>query len=238
MLGGSGIVLVSIIGFILYRRKEQAQFKTKVADTELKALKAQMNPHFIFNSLNSISDFIVKNDTVSATNYLTKFAKLMRQTLESSEKQEILLKEDLELLKTYLDIESRRLNNRFTYEIIVDDEIDIENVLVPPLILQPFIENSIWHGISKLDKKGHIAIEYKRDNHMILCAVEDNGVGRKRTENYKLKKNPSLGIKITKNRIEIINQLKKTKGTVALIDKDYGLRVEVKLPLQLAFKYD
>lgn len=234
IIGGS-IIIVIIIGFILYRRKEQESFKTKVAETELKALKAQMNPHFIFNSLNSISNFVLNNDIDTAHDYLTKFAKLMRQTLESSEKQDILLVDDLELLKTYLDIETKRLNHSFTYQIIIDKDIDIKNTLVPPLILQPFIENSIWHGISKLEDKGHIIIEIKKDKNMIICSVEDNGVGRQNSNLNALKKELSLGTKITKNRIEIINKLKKTNGSVKLIDKEKGLKVEVKLPLELAF---
>jgi tetratricopeptide (TPR) repeat protein/uncharacterized membrane-anchored protein YhcB (DUF1043 family) len=243
ILGGSGFVLAAIIGFILYRRKQdvltqtkEAEFKIKVADTELKALRAQMNPHFIFNSLNSIGDYILKNDTHAATDYLTKFSKLMRQTLENSEKKEVLLKDDIGLLITYLDIENKRFNNSFTYNIEIDEDIDTQNTLVPPLILQPFIENSIIHGLALQEGKGHILIEIKKDKDMIICAVDDNGVGRQKSIGTKsIKNKQSLGMKITKSRIEIINKLKKAKGAVTVIDKAKGLRVEVSLPLELAF---
>ncbi len=243
ILGGSGFVLASIIGFILYRRKQgaitqtkEAEFKTKVADTELKALRAQMNPHFIFNSLNSIGDYILKNDTQTANDYLIKFSKLIRHTLENSEKKEVLLADDLSLLKTYLDIENKRFNNSFTYNIEIDEDIDAQNTLVPPLILQPFIENSIIHGLALQEGKGHILIEFKKDKDMIICAVDDNGVGRQKSKGAKsIKNKQSLGMKITKSRIEIINKLKKAKGAVTVIDKDKGVRVEVSLPLELAF---
>jgi tetratricopeptide (TPR) repeat protein len=243
IMGGSGLVLLSVISFMLYIRKrdslsqkKEAEFRVKVAETELKALRAQMNPHFIFNSLNSIGDYILKNDTQSATVYLTKFAKLMRQTLENSNKKEVLLKNDIDLLKTYLDIENKRFSNSFTYNINIDTEIDAENTLVPPLILQPFIENSIIHGLALKEGKGHILIEIKKDKDMIICAVDDNGIGRlKSFETKSIKNKTSHGMKITKSRIDIINQLKKVQGYVKVIDKDKGVRVEVSLPLELTF---
>lgn len=242
IFGGSILFFMTIFGLIVYKRKrdavsqkQEAEFKTIVANTELKALRSQMNPHFIFNSLNSINDFIQKNETKSASNYLTKFAKIMRQTLENSTQKEITLHEDLKLLELYMQIEAIRLNNKFTYKILVDNNLDIENTLVPPLILQPFIENSIWHGISKKEGLGHISINIKKENNMIVCVVEDDGVGIKQTQlnNNKL----SLGQSITKSRIDIINKVKNTNGTVNIIDKSdgKGVIVEVKLPLELVF---
>ncbi|WP_100611366.1 tetratricopeptide repeat-containing sensor histidine kinase [Confluentibacter lentus] len=240
IIGGSGFILVSLIGFVLYYRKQnadalkqEAEFNAKVSDTELKALRAQMNPHFIFNALNSINDFIVKNDAESASKYLTKFAKIMRQTLENSIQKEITLADDLKLLELYMQIEAMRLSNKFTFIFEVDNQIDAEKTLVPPLILQPFIENSIWHGISKKEGIGHINISIKKENDMLVCIVEDNGVGLQNKASNKNK--ISLGQSITKKRIEIINKRKNTKGTVELINKEEGLRVEVKLPFQLAY---
>ena len=243
LYGGSGLIVVSIIGFMMYRRKQEAiiktkeaEFKAQVSDTELKALRSQMNPHFIFNSLNSIGDYILKNDTESASDYLTKFAKLMRQTLENSEKKEVLLVDDISLLTTYLDIERKRFNMGFAYDIVIDPLVDPENTLVPPLILQPFIENSIIHGLTSQKGEGHIHIEIKKDQDMILYSVDDNGVGRQKViESKPLENKVSLGMKITKSRIDIINQLKNTKGDVKVIDKDKGVRIEVSLPLELAF---
>lgn len=232
-----GVVLISgiLLGFGMYWRKRQAEFNAKVSDTELKALRAQMNPHFIFNSLNSINDFISKNDVESASNYLTKFAKIMRQTLENSMQNDIPLEEDLKMLELYLQVESMRLNNKFTYAINVENTIDLENTLVPPLILQPFIENSIWHGLSNKASDGHIDISIRKEDNMLVCTVDDNGVGRTLKPEVDSTGNKSLGIRITKSRIDILNKKKHANGSLKMIDKEQGVRVEVKLPLQVAF---
>lgn len=232
----TGVILLlsALIGFLFFKRKQKSDFKAKVSATELKALQAQMNPHFIFNSLNSINSYIIKNDIESATNYLTKFSKLIRRTLESSTEKEVLLKNDIEVLENYLDIERRRLNNNFTYNITIDDNIDVNNTLIPPLILQPFLENSIWHGIAQMENSGKIHIEFKKENNILFCSVDDNGVGRKQAIKVD-DDNKSIGINLTKNRIAIINTQNKTKGNLNIIDKEQGLRIEVRLPLKLAF---
>jgi len=202
-------------------------------------LRAQMNPHFIFNSLNSISDYIAKNNTKAADEYLIKFAKLMRLILENSEQKTVSLAEDLEALELYMQLEALRLKNKFTYSIQVDDALDKHTTLVPPLILQPFVENSIWHGIAGKNGEGNIAITIKKDGDMINCMVEDNGIGRQgKNDASKLKDNSgkrSLGMKITKERIDIINKTKKTNAVVAVTDLEQGIRVEVRLPLELNF---
>jgi len=241
MTGGVVLLVVSIVGYILYKRKRDAleekkiaDFNAKVAETELKALRTQMNPHFIFNSLNSISDYMSKHDIDTANAYLLKFSKLTRSILENSEKKWISLEDDLELMELYIQIEALRLKNKLSYDIKVDKNIDVENTLIPPLILQPFIENSIWHGIARKESKGHILIEIKKDNEMIVCIIEDDGVGRKKAINIK-PENKSMGVKITKSRLDIINQLKNTKGSIEMLDKDHGLRVELKLPFELRF---
>jgi len=241
-IAGSGLLLfVTIFGYILYKKKRDvleekkiADFNAKVAETELKALRSQMNPHFIFNSLNSISDYMSKHNIDTANDYLLKFSKLTRSILENSEKKWISLKEDLELMELYIQIEALRLKNKLSYNIKVDKTIAIENTLIPPLILQPFIENSIWHGIAGKESKGHIQIEIKKENEMMVCIVDDDGIGRKNSINAK-PETTSMGIKITKSRLDIINQLKKTKGSVEMFDKTKGLRVELKLPLELCF---
>ena len=243
IIGGIGVIIASLIGFFLYRRKKEAdakskeaEFNAKVSDTELKALRSQMNPHFIFNSLNSIGDFILKNDINTASDYLSKFAKLMRMTLENSEKKEILLEDDIVLLKTYLDIERKRFNNNFDYSIEVSDDIDAENTLVPPMILQPFLENSIIHGLANKEESGHINIYFKLVDEMLTCIVDDDGIGREKSiaVSRNLDKK-SMGMSITKSRIDIINKKFKTKGGIKIVDKDKGTRVEVSLPIQLAF---
>ena len=234
IFGGGSLFLLIITGMFFYRKKQESDFNLKVADTELKALRAQMDPHFLFNALNSINSYILKNDTESATNYLTKFARLIRKTLESSTEKEVLLKDDIEVLKNYLDIEQKRLNHNFTYSIEVNDDIDPSNTLIPPLILQPFLENSIWHGIAQMKNSGHIKLQFKKENNLLFCTVDDNGVGRNLNET-KHTENKSIGINLTKNRIDILNTQKKTKGSMTIIDKPQGVRVEVKLPLIFAF---
>lgn len=238
----SGVFLTALlVGFILYKKrndaiaaKKQAEFNAQVAETELKALRSQMNPHFIFNSLNSISDYMAKNDIGKAEAYLLKFAQLTRAILENSEKKWITLKEDLELMKIYMDIEAMRLNHPLNYSIKVDKKVDPENTLVPPLLLQPFIENSIWHGISKKNGQGRIDLHVRAEEDFLVCSIDDDGVGRRKKIDTR-KRNASMGLKITKNRLEVINRLKRRKGSFKVVDKPVGTLVEVRLPLELQF---
>ena len=240
---GAGLVLLllSLFGYVLYKKKRDAQaqrkaaeLKTKIAETELKALRSQMNPHFIFNSLNSISDYLSQNDVEKANDYLIKFSKLTRAILENSEKETISLEEDLALLQLYVEIESLRLKNTLSYQVKIDENIDVENTLVPPLLLQPFIENSIWHGIAHKDTGGKIIVEIKKDNLKLVCSVDDNGIGRNKT----IVKNgtpKSMGINITNSRLEILNEIKKVNGNINFFDKKEGLRIELTLPLEILF---
>jgi tetratricopeptide (TPR) repeat protein len=239
---GAGILLLAAItSFIFYKRRrdarakqKEAELKTEISETEMKALRAQMNPHFIFNSLNSISDYISKNNLSAANNYLTKFAKLMRSILENSEQKEVSLADDLKALELYMQLESLRLNNKFTYQIKVDDNIDKENTQIPPLILQPFVENSIWHGIAGKEGNGKILITIKKEGEMVNCIVEDDGIGIQNSAITTTEKK-SFGMKITRSRIDIINKTKKTNASVKLSGLQQGTRAEVKLPLQLSF---
>ena len=237
------LFLAAITSFIFYKRKKDAQqqqreaeLKAEVSDTEMKALRAQMNPHFIFNSLNSISDYIAKNEHEKADEYLTKFAKLIRKTLENSEKKLIPLTDDLNVLELYLQLECNRLRGKFDYQINVAENIDKENTLVPPMILQPFVENSIWHGIANKEGKGHIEISINRQGGVLHCLIDDDGIGRMASSQLSgVAKNQSLGMKITKTRIDIMNKVKKSKGTVELSDLANGMRVQVNLPFELSF---
>jgi LytS/YehU family sensor histidine kinase len=155
----------------------------------------------------------------------------MRQTLESSNKELIALDNEIVLLKTYLDIEKKRFQNRFDYTINISDKIESDITLIPPLLLQPFIENSIIHGLSSIEKGGLIILEFSEVNNELLCIVEDNGIGREASKNKLKYKKESLGINITKSRIDLMN--KNSKNNIKIIDKDRGTRVEVTLPLEL-----
>jgi tetratricopeptide (TPR) repeat protein len=245
-IGGGALVLGlgSILFFRQYKRKRNAQIKqaetefiSEISDTEMKALRAQMNPHFIFNSLNSIGDYIAKNNTKLADEYLAKFAKLMRLILENSEKKEVPLADDLKALELYMQLEALRMNQKFAYQIKVDTDIDMENTLVPPLLLQPFVENSIWHGISNKEGVGNILVHIKKEGEMINCVVQDDGIGRKLAAEKSIitESKKSLGMKITKARIDILNKVKNATAAVQLFDLAQGTRVEVKLPLTLSF---
>ena len=218
-------------------------FGKQVLQTEMKALRAQMNPHFIFNSLHSINEYIMENDKDRASEYLSKFARLMRLVLENSREQEVPLESDLAALELYMQLESLRFANRFQYRIKIDPGIDRENTLIPPLMLQPFAENAIVHGIK--DKgDGLIKIDiHAENNSMLRCIVEDNGAGRETPAMAKETRGErkSLGMKIMQERLNTINQLKKAKAAVYIFDlkdaenKPGGLRIELLLPLKLAF---
>tara|TARA_R110002020_G_C16315737_1_gene774256 strand:- start:1290 stop:3158 length:1869 start_codon:yes stop_codon:yes gene_type:complete len=239
ILSGAGIILAALFAFALYRKKQkadtekkEAQFRAKVADVELRVLRAQMNPHFIFNSLNSIGDYILRNDSQAASDYLGKFAKLMRMTLENSDKKEISLMEDITLLKTYLGIEQKRFDYRFDFNIKWTDDLNTDEVFLPPMLLQPFVENSIVHGLSTIEKGGKIDISFEHINSELVCIVEDNGIGRSSLNKPALTNGKSSkGIAITQNRIDVLNKTKNTSGAIKIIDKDVGTKVVVKIPL-------
>ena len=244
--GSVSLVVVLVFGFILYKRKrdavtrrQAAEYKATVAETELKVLRAQMNPHFIFNSLNAINDYISKNDKETAQQYLVEFAGLMRQALENSHLGEIPLADDLEFIKQYLRVEARRLNNAFTFVVEVDPSVDTENTLIPPLLLQPFIENSIWHGISPKAGSGDgiIKVMIKKEDEMLICTVEDNGVGRMPVIKAPAKKRKSLGLELTENRLAILNGKEQGGGRLQISENSdgKGTKVELSFPLKLAF---
>jgi tetratricopeptide (TPR) repeat protein len=246
MLGAVGVAaIIALLLVRLFNRKRKNEFDKQVSEVEMKALRAQMNPHFIFNSLNSIHRFIQLNNSDDALEYLVKFSKLMRLILENSRYKEVALEKDLEALRLYMDLEAARMDNKFTYEIKTGGDLDVENTLIPPLILQPFVENAIWHGMMNKEGKGKITVCINKENEMISCVVEDNGVGREKAMQLKSslpkEKHVSLGMKLTHDRINIINSIKKSKAYILLTDlydeakNPSGTKVEVKLPLELSF---
>lgn len=230
------VLIAGVFLFLGFRKRQRIRLeqkeillKAEISETELKALRAQMNPHFIFNALNSIADYINKNDARSADYYLGKFAKLMRGILENSEEKEIPLSEELKMLEFYMDLESLRFKNKFNYEVKIADDINPENVLIPPLILQPFVENSILHGLEKKESDGKITIHIDKTEDLLKCTIEDNGVGRKNpNENL----NKSYGVKLTRERIALFDKSKNSSSGVFYTDLEIGTRVELRLPLE------
>lgn len=208
----------------LTRQKEfeVQQLNQQLIHSEVVALRSQMNPHFIFNSLNSINSFILKNDPDNASGYLTKFSRLMRMILDNSRNEWVLLENELKALELYIELEALRFDNAFTYNIEVTKDIDIENVLMPPLLIQPYVENAIWHGLlhRKL-LKGKLDIRFWKNDDKLYIEIEDNGVGREEAKRLKSKTattQKSHGMKITAERIAIANKVYNVNATVKITD--------------------
>lgn len=215
------IILVSVIilWYISSKRKNerlkseklQSQLQHKATELEMQALRAQMNPHFIFNCLSSINRFILKNETEVASDYLTRFSRLIRLVLVHSRSSVILLKDEIEMLKLYLDMEQLRFKNAFDYSISFSNSIDPETIYIPPLLLQPFCENSIWHGLMHKEEPGCLTITINSNEGQLTCVIEDNGIGRAKAAEYKSRSGElqkSLGLKITTERLALINKEK------------------------------
>jgi hypothetical protein len=208
--------------------RRQAELQQQAQELEMKALKAQMNPHFIFNSLSSINWFILKNKTQEASDYLTSFSRLIRMVLTNSEKPVISLDEELKMLRLYLDMEQLRLAHSFDYKIEMMNSIDPAEIYMPPMILQPFCENAIWHGLSHKPEKGLLAVNFELQGHILNCTIADNGVGREKAaelKNSTSHKEKSLGIQITKSRLSLFNGAQKESEYYSIEDvvSDKGL---------------
>ncbi len=229
------------LSIIRKREQEKAAFKNKIAETELKALRSQMNPHFIFNAINSVQYFITNNDPVSSQKYLAKFAKLIRYVVDNSKPGTIPLNTELEAINLYLELESLRFENRFTYSVVVDETVDVENTQIPSMIIQPYVENSIWHGLMHKKEKGSIEIILEKKDSVLKCIIRDNGIGREQSKEINLANNKtlkkSIGMANTKERLDIINQM--NNGGVSVIVTDIldsdnnvvGTCVELNIPM-------
>lgn len=198
------IVLVTVLLFI-FNRQQQINQEKKILTLEQNMLKSQMNPHFIFNSLNSIKLYIINNEKENAVYYLNKFAKLIRKILVASNEKDISLADELETMKLYMNIENIRFSNEIDFKIKIDEKINPENIRVPSLILQPFLENSLWHGLSSKTDDKRIELDIKKESDdYITISITDNGVGRKVSHERKLNKTlqrDSVGIEITRERL-------------------------------------
>lgn len=217
--------------------------KQQMADIEMQALRAQMNPHFIFNCLNSINRYIVKSDQATASLYLTRFAKLIRLILDNSNSKVITLSNELEALRLYIEMESIRFEKQFACSIEVDEHIHPDHVFVPPLIIQPFVENAIWHGLLHKETSGHLAVKVKMPAPAKLeCIIEDNGVGRARARELKSKSastNKSLGMKLTESRLKLLSTFAEWDTAIEIADltddkgAPAGTRVVLRIPVDV-----
>jgi tetratricopeptide (TPR) repeat protein len=240
------IVLTLAIGLLLFRgsklkaKRRISEMNRKISEITQANLRQQMNPHFIFNTLNSIQYYMYQHDKLATNNYLTKFSNLMRKVLENSQHTSIALHDELDALNLYLELECIRFKSRFEYKINVDEEIDALLFKVPTMLIQPFVENSICHGLMPGDKKGFIKIDLKLEKDYISCTIEDNGIGREAAKMRKAsseENHNSLGTQIVTSRLDLVNGLYGTSLKTIYTDlknengEPEGTRVVIHIPI-------
>jgi len=233
----TGLALLLLLTYFLVKNIRQKQKSNSLI--RLASLRSQMNPHFIFNSLNSVNRFISENDEVKANSYLANFSKLMRSVLNNSNKESVALSDELKTLQIYLSLEHARFEDRFNYEIEVDSEIHLQNVEIPTMLIQPYLENAIWHGLRYKENNGFLRLGITQNKHFLEVEIEDNGIGRKESERLKTthqKDQTSTGISNTKERIDILNKLNQTQLKVNIEDLSdgdtaLGTKVTIQIPI-------
>lgn len=239
------ITLIIAISFFIYKniqskkKRGESSFKQKIAETKMQSLRAQMNPHFIFNSLNSIENFMMRNEKKEASEYLNKFSELVRMILESSRTELVPFVKDLEAIKLYVQLEELRFNNKFSFKTCIDPELMNGDYKVPALLIQPYIENAVLHGLSQSEVQDlHLHLSATLKNNYIIYDIEDNGIGREQSKKYTNQNKPyhkSLGLQLTQERIDIFNLQHKSEGNVEITDlydhqnKPIGTRVRLKI---------
>jgi len=250
------ILLIGTLFALLYLRlrhkkeKEKHDLMSRVKDSEIKALQLQMNPHFIFNSLNSVLEFISRSETEEAIKYLTKFSRLIRIVLEFSNKKNIFISEEMELLRLYIELENIRSEKGFDFNLVLEEGLDPQNYQIYPMLLQPFIENSIIHGIQNKTKlleqenkpyRGELQVTFAIEGEFLKCIIKDNGIGREKAiqiKNSKSFNHLSLGMQITRERLNLISQqVNKIKYTDLKDENNVliGTHVEILIPLLESF---
>ncbi len=222
--------------------KKEAEFQRSLADVSMSALRSQMNPHFIFNCLNSIKLYTTQNDNVAAANYLTKFSKLIRMALENSRSETVTLSAELESLELYIQMEAMRFKEKLKYSIAIDKNVDSSFIEIPPMLLQPYVENAIWHGLMHREDGGRIDVGVRviPNESTLAITIKDNGVGREKAAQLKSKtatSHKSYGTKVTGERLDLINQIYKTGASVTTEDltnngEVTGTLVTIKIPFE------
>lgn len=249
-------LLVLLIGVVFSRFKIKQKAETRLTEKntqieeknqqinkanqelEKRLLRAQMNPHFVFNSLAAIQGFILENDRESAITYLDKFSKLIRRVLDQTSSVMVPLSEEIKLLEYYIQLESLRFEDHFDHDIVIDSDIDQESTEIPFLLLQPYVENAIQHGFKFKKDKGRLEVNLTREGESVVCSIKDNGVGREeaeRLERDKLKDHKSVGMSVSARRLELINKQHKITTSVKITDlfeqeKAIGTLVEIRIP--------
>ena len=230
-----GLALLLLTAYLMYKYIKQQRLANNLL--ALKSLRSQMNPHFIFNALNSVNSFIATNDERTANKYLSDFSQLMRAVLENSEEDFIPLQKEIELLELYTKLEHFRFQDKFDYNISVDENIDVNEFQIPPMLLQPYIENAVWHGLRYKEEKGKLDISItKKSEDEIVITITDNGIGREKSKALKTEnqqKQNSKGMGNIKKRVSILNEMYKDKVDIFIDDYqaegDAGTKVMVTL---------
>ena len=221
LITGGLILLVYLRRVSAIKRKSALQYQ--ISSLKERALRSQMNPHFIFNSLNAIQELIVTENYTASFNYLSKFSKLLRLVLHASEKNLLPLSKEIEITRLYIELESLRFKNLFHFNIRFSGEIDTDNTLFPTLLLQPFVENAIWHGLLPKEGLKKLDITFTEKDSSLVCTIKDNGIGRDHAQKIKQKKlaphnSESKGIKMATQRLEILKLTKECTGSIAISD--------------------
>lgn len=231
------LILIGVFMYFLfqYRTRQQLRLQAVRHELEIKALRAQMNPHFIFNSMNTIDAYILRKRFIEASDCLQKFSKLIRQILENSKNQTISIAQELETLKLYIELEQERFSHSFSYQFNIQPELLEKDYQIPPLLIQPFVENAILHGIRHLtQRKGEILLNLSIKDSLLLCIITDNGIGRKASSEINQQKqenHKSMGVDITMERISAYQALYGDKMETTITDLEEGTKVEITLPL-------
>jgi len=240
------VLFIGTMIYLRYRNRihfihQKANIDRLLSQTEMKALQAQMNPHFIFNSLNSIGEMILNNENKDASNYLSKFARLIRITLDQSSQSMVSLRNTIDYLERYMEMETIR-NSHFTHHITVDPMLDIDETMVPPMLIQPFIENALWHGVSAHNNRIHVEIAFYKANGNLICKIDDNGIGinHARQHTHTNGRHQPVGIANIQTRVALLNEKYHLDGQISIVDKkdivgqtETGTLVTLKLPLEI-----
>ena len=230
-------VLILLTGLIIFifRTLKKVQIKNK--KIALQSLRREMNPHFIFNSLNSVNHFIATNNELEANQYLTKFSKLMRGVMENSTEDFIPFQQELDLLQNYLALEKTRFADKFDYKVEVDERLNMQSLKVPGMLVQPFLENAVWHGLRYRSEKGFLKLNFEKEAQHLKITIEDNGIGIEESKKQKTqhqKTREGRGMKNTLERIKLLNDLYKKDINSSIKDKEYGSGVLVTIKINLS----
>jgi len=230
------------ISQVRHEEKLKSQFVQQLSQLEVKALRSQMNPHFIFNSLNAINRYILKNEKEAASAYLTKFAKLIRLILDHSRQPKVPLSQELAALDLYLQLESLRFQNNFEYAVNLENELNPQSVFIPPMIIQPIVENAIWHGLLPKGSNCSLKIDFSLKGSNIICVIEDNGIGRTRAEEIQQQqtlRKSSVGMTTTMQRLKLLTEENHEDASITVEDlyDKFGNASGTKVKILIPFTY-